>query len=43
MKNILPGTLRKPQVEVSFGSFNISREKMLRIIHFLNYLITGRK
>lgn len=42
MKNILPGSISTPSIEVSFGSFTISRDRMLAIINTLNRRLTGR-
>lgn len=42
MKNAIPGTIRIPSIEVSLGSFHISKRTMLRIVERMNRLLTGR-
>lgn len=43
IRNLMPGSMPDPAVEINFGFLTISRERTMRIINLLNRWLTGRK
>ena len=43
IRNLKPGSLPAPAIEINLGFMTISRERAMRIINLLNRWLTGRE